>query len=162
MPRQSQQSQGTDKSNRQFFKTYHHVLAQKKKFDDELVSMQEKLLEMLQSGSHQKPSAPKRRGRPSKKSKEYVPRMDNNLTLVEAIRSVMVPGQEMKMKEILDKLVETGAYKTKSSKLYTMVNNKLNRDTERISTIRRGVFVLDPTPEQKKEIRQFSKKKESA
>jgi hypothetical protein len=73
--------------------------------------------------------------------KTYVQRLDNRQTLIKAIKSCMVPNEEMTMREILSLIAKKGAYNTNSTYFYAMVNNKLNRDKE-IKKVGRGVFTL--------------------
>lgn len=125
----------------QLFQAFHFLLKQRQKIDASIVKMQEKLFHKLSGRGNQ--VAKTRSLRRTKGSRRYVPRMDNDLTLVEAIRGVMIPGKRMTMKQVLAELGKTGKYSTQSKYFYTMVNNKLNRD-RRVKKVRRGIFMLKP------------------
>jgi len=113
------------------FNTYQKLLKQRNRIDRELNKVQTKMFKSFSV----------KRGFTQREV--YVPRMDNKSTLIEALHSCMTPKEEMTMKEILASLNKKSGYKTRSGYLYTMVNNKLNRD-ERIKKVRRGVFVYSP------------------
>lgn len=120
----------------QFFQAYHFLLKQREKLDRTLLRMQEQLMQRVSKKAAQVAVPPKKEGK-------YVPRIGNELTLVEAIRQVMTPGKRYTTQGVMDELQNTGAYLTNSEKFYTMVNNKLNRDP-RIDkpSGTRGIFVL--------------------
>ena len=131
-----------------FFKTYRYVLEQKKKFDDHLLALQEQLIGMVQDKEVESIEDGDR--------KMYVPRIDNQKILLEAILSVMVSRKEMTMSQIMKKLENSKAYETNSRYFYTMVNNKLNRqDLKVVGPIRRGVYVYKPTKSQLRKMRKY-------
>ena len=122
-----------------FFQTYQTLLKHREKMDHELSKMQGKLLRMVKKNALRRIREP------------YVPRIHNKLTLEEAIRESMVPGEKMVMADILTSLQRKGSYRTNSKKLYTMVNNKLHQDPK-IETPKdkqkvpiRGIFIYHPT-----------------
>ena len=115
----------------QYFQTYQDLLRQKERIDRELLKLQGKFFKAI---AHQKPIT---------RSAKYVPRLDNAMILVRAIRECMIPNKEMNMKDILESLHKKNLYHTQSQYFYTMVNNKLNRD-KLIHKARRGVFVYKP------------------
>lgn len=130
------------------FQAFHFLLKQRQKIDTSIVRMQEKLFHELSGRGNRiakirSPRQTKRSPRRTKRSRHYVRRMDNDLTLVEAIRGVMIPGKRMTMKQVLAELGRTGKYVTRSKLFYTMVNNKLNRD-RRVKKVSRGIFMLKP------------------
>ena len=114
-----------------YIQTYQDLLRQKERIDRELLKLQGKFLKAV---VHQKPIK-----RPAK----YVPRLENTMILVRAIRECMVPNKEMSMKDILGSLRKKNLYHTRSDYFYTMVNNKLNRDKQ-VHKVRRGVFMYKP------------------
>lgn len=73
--------------------------------------------------------------------KKYVARMENITILRDAIRESMVIGKKTTMPQILKTLTKKDLYHTQSGYFYTMVNNKLNRDSL-VKKVSRGVFVL--------------------
>ena len=113
-----------------FFETFQKLSKQKLQLERQLLQIQSHLVKALGN---------KKSGLGSRK--KYVPRKHNKLTLIEAIRQCMVPGEKMVMDEIVASLKESGLYRTNSTYFYTMVNNKLNRD-QKIRKVSRGVFVL--------------------
>ena len=115
------------------FQTYRELLRQKEQIDKEMKKMQRKLFKVL-SKSH---------GTVPEKRVKYVPRLENNTTLAQAIRECMIPKKEMKMQDILKSLSKKKLYRTDSKYFYTMVNNKLNRDPH-VKKVSRGVFVFTP------------------
>ena len=117
-----------------FFQTFRDLLKQREALDHQILRLQGRLFQMVEKSTIKD-------GTSSIKPKKYVPRMQNHTVLADAIRECMIPGEEMNMKDILAALQETGAYHTRSSYFYTMVNNKLNRDPH-IKKVSRGVFVL--------------------
>jgi len=78
--------------------------------------------------------------------KIYVARMKNNKTVKEAILSVMTPGIEMKMDDVLEAITKAKAYNSRSHLFYTQVNNKLHEMVKdgivKKPEGRRGVFML--------------------
>jgi hydroxylamine reductase (hybrid-cluster protein) len=111
--------------------TIQQLLEQKETIDKQLLRAQKKLVRRIA------------RQKASRARKAYVKRMNNKSTLKKAIRQALVPNQPMTMKDILAALSTSGAYKTRSSYFYTMVNNKLNRDP-RVKKVNRGVFMFVP------------------
>jgi len=116
-----------------FFQTYQELLRQKERIDKELLKQQKKLFKALS----------KSQGRIPENRVKYVPRLENNKTLAQAIRECMKPRKEMKMQDILKALSKKRLYHTDSKYFYTMVNNKLNRDPQ-VEKVSRGVFVFTP------------------
>jgi hypothetical protein len=113
-----------------FYSTYQKLLKQRGQIDRQLNKVQSQIMKQL--------------------SKEvsgrtvYVPRVKSNkVILIEAIHRCMPKKKEMTMDEILTAMTKKGIYKTESTYLYTMVNNKLNRDPH-IKKVSRGVFVYNP------------------
>lgn len=132
---------------RSFSDTYRYVMNQKKKIDEHLYKLQEQLLSMVQ---HRKGDDK------GSYHKMYVPRVENSQILLDSILSIMIPGKEMKMSQIMNKIKNRQAYKTNSKYFYTMVNNKLNRqDLKLVGPIRRGVFVFKPTLKQQTEMKAY-------
>jgi len=117
-----------------YFQTFRDLLKQREALDHQILRLQGRFFKMIEK------SAGNGTGK-QLSSKKYVARMQNHTILAEAIRECMVPGVKMGMQDILEALSNTGAYKTKSSYFYTMVNNKLNRDPK-VKKVSRGVFVL--------------------
>ena len=124
-----------------YFQTYQKLLQQRARTDRDLLKLQSKFFKAIS----------RKKGVLHEKKVKYVPRCKNTNTLVHAIHECMIPNQEMTMEDILTSLAEKKLYHTRSKGLYTMVNNKANRDPI-IKKVRRGVFVYKPR----------SKKKESA
>lgn len=118
-------------SDKILLNTIQRLLKQKEVVDKQLLKVQKKLVRQLSS---QKVTGNR---------KTYVRRMNNKTTLKKALRKSLIPNQEMTMQEILVSLSTTGAYKTRSSYIYTMVNNKLNRDSQ-IKKVHRGIFMFVP------------------
>jgi hypothetical protein len=116
-----------------YFRTYQDLLRQKEKIDREILKMQGKFLKAVS----------KQRGVIPSNRVKYVPRLKNTTTLAEAIRECMIPNEEMIMDDILKALTKKGLYNTNSKYFYTMVNNKLNRDSQ-IKKVSRGVFKYRP------------------
>ena len=130
-----------------YFQAYQKLLKQRERIDKELDKVQVQILKGLSKASSNVVSR-----------NTYVPRVKSNkTTLINALYQCMIPRKEMLMDDILKALRKSNLYKTKSKYLYTMVNNKLNNDEERVGVIRRGVFVLDPTSIQKKKIEKYRK-----
>lgn len=113
-----------------YFRAFQKLTRQRKKLDHQIRKVQEQMLRYM-AGTGSLPGG----------KKKYVIRMPNTITLKEAIRKCMVPGEKMTMQDIIDSLKKTGLYHTNSSYFYTMVNNKLNRD-KNVKKVSRGVFVL--------------------
>ncbi len=113
-----------------YFQAQKKLLRQKQRIERELLRLEGKVLR-----------AASRKGVVI--SRKYVPRLQNTTTLVEAIRQCMVPGKKMRMVDILKSLTKRNLYHTKSKYFYTMINNKLNRDSL-IEKVSRGVFVYHP------------------
>jgi hypothetical protein len=122
-------------SGSQYIQTYQKLLRQKHRIDKELDKIQMSLLRNASSRKVERPSA--------NLGKKYVERVGNKTTLVEAIHEALVPGKVMSMKDILKAMKQQKVYRTNSKKLYTMVNNKVNRD-ENIQHVSRGFFVYNP------------------
>ncbi len=120
-----------------YFQTYQGLMRQRKEIDKEISKIQKKVFKTLSRSSGQSVSRVK-----------YIPRLNNTMTLVQAIRKCMTNGKEMTMKDILKSLSKKKLYHTNSDSLYTMVNNKLNRD-EHIKKASRGVFVYTPRSRKK-------------
>lgn len=116
-----------------YFKTYQKLMKQKVKLDRELAKVQTKLLRPTSRNSRSSAGL----------AVKYVLRLDNDMPLIKAIRESMTPDKEMKMKDIINSLLKNGLYHTDSKYLYTMINNKLNRDKQ-IKKVRRGVFMIKP------------------
>jgi len=114
-----------------YFQTFRDLLKQREALDHQILKLQGRFFKMME----------KRVVTTRPSSKKYVARMQNHTILAEAIRDSMTPGKRMGMQDILKSLCKAGLYKTQSSYFYTMVNNKLNRDS-RIKKVSRGVFVL--------------------
>lgn len=139
--RKSGSSKSKKGQNGKFFRTYNRLLDQKKEVDRKLLRMDKQLVRMVIKQQQQQQGGAR---------KVYVKRMMNKNTLVSAIRECMVPNKEMTMKDVLAALAATRAYRTNSGYLYTMVNNKLNRDPlvlkpkDENGHVRRGVFVFIP------------------
>jgi hypothetical protein len=114
-----------------YIQTYQNLLRQKERIDRNLMKLQSKLLRAM---AGQKPVSS-----PAK----YVSRLPNTTILVRAIRECMTPNKEMTMSDILESLHKKDLYHTQSQYFYTMVNNKLNRDSL-IHKVRRGVFMFKP------------------
>ncbi len=121
------------------FQTFRDLLKQREALDRQIRRLQGKLLRI----------ASKKAAVTSKNRKVYVPRMENDTILKDAIRSSMTPGKKMTMKQVLGALGRKKLYSTQSGYFYTMVNNKLNRDP-RVKKVSRGVFVLRKTGQRKK------------
>lgn len=117
-----------------FVQTFRDLLKQRELLDRRILKLQGKFFKMIEK---------KTKG--SVVVKKYVARMQNDSILVEAIRGSMIVGRRMDMKAILTTLQKNGAYHTKSTYFYTMVNNKLNRDPC-IKKVSRGIFVLQKRP----------------
>jgi len=113
-----------------YFRLYQKLTRQRAKLDHQIMKVQEEMLREMTKGNVIPGGA-----------KKYVVRMPNTKTLKEAIRECMVPEEPMTMQDIIKALKKTGKYHTNSSYFYTMINNKLNRDTK-VKKISRGVFVL--------------------
>lgn len=110
------------------FQTFRDLLKQREILDHKILKMQGKLFRKLEQKTNSR-------------KKKYVARMNNTIILEEAVRGCMVPGRKMTMGDILRSLRVKRLYRTKSGYLYTMVNNKLNRD-KLVKKVSRGVFVL--------------------
>ena len=126
------------------FKTYQKLLKLREKTDRELLKMDGKFLRMIKRSSLRKPA------------KVYSARIPNTMTLEEAIRDCMVPGEPMNMDEILISLRKKGTYLTNSSDqlVYTMVNTKLHRDPKvEKPEGTRGVFIYEPKNKDTRKIR---------
>lgn len=123
-----------------YFQTFRDLLKQREALDHQILRLQGRFLKMVEKNA----TVDKKLS-----SKKYVARMQNHTILANAIRGCMTPGERMGMQDILEALCETGAYKTRSSYFYTMVNNKLNRDP-RVKKVSRGVFVLQKTGQARK------------
>ena len=123
-----------------YFQTYQGLLRQRDRIDREILKLQGKFLKAL---SRSKGILPSRK-------KKYVPRLKNTITLAQAIRKAMTPGQKMTMDDVLKSLSSKKLYNTNSDQLYTMVNNKLNSD-KLIKKVEgsRGVFVYKPHSKKK-------------
>ena len=115
-----------------YFQTFRELLKQREALDHQILRLQGRFFKMVEKDVKSSIKLP---------SRKYVARMQNHTILAEAIRECMIPGEKMGMQDILKALCKTGAYRTKSSYFYTMVNNKLNRDP-RVKKVSRGVFVL--------------------
>ncbi len=122
-----------------YFRTYQKLLKQRGKIDKELAKMQTKLLRV----------ATRNRVVISGQRVKYVDRLENTKPLFQAIRESMTPNKEMTMKDIIKSLTDRGLYHTNSKYIYTMINNKLNRDPK-IKKVRRGVFSYRPRPSRSK------------
>ncbi len=120
------------------FQTFRDLLMQREVLDRQIRKLQGRLLRIASKETTA-----------SKSRKVYVPRMENTTILKNAIRSSMVPGRKMTMKQVLSALGKKKLYHTQSGYFYTMVNNKLNRDP-RIKKVSRGIFVLRKTGQRKK------------
>ena len=117
-----------------FFQTYQNLLREKERIDKDLLKMQGKFLKL----------SIKRKSESEIETRvTYVPRLENSTTLSQAIRECMVVKKKMKMTDILKSLSKKNLYHTDSKYFYTMVNNKLNRDSH-IKKVSRGVFVFTP------------------
>jgi hypothetical protein len=124
-----------------FYQTYQKLLKQRTRIDRELNKVQSQIFKQLVKGQN---------------TVAYVPRVKGNkVKLADAIRNCMKPNKEMDMDDILEALHKKGQYKTKSTKLYTMVNNKLNRD-ECVHKPGRGLFVFVPPKGGKKSVKKTS------
>ncbi len=115
------------------FQTYQNLLEQRAKIDKDIFKLQTKFFKVIS----------KKKGIVSSERVKYVPRKNNTLILVEAIRKSMSPNKEMTMIDILKCMEQKKSYRTDSTYFYTMVNNKLNRDHQ-IKKISRGVFMYIP------------------
>lgn len=116
-----------------YFQTYHGLLRQKEKIDNDIFRLQKKFSKIISKAAIISPV----------KRAKYIPRLKNTTTLAKAIRECMIPKKEMIMDDILKSLSEKGLYHTNSKYFYTMVNNKLNRD-KLIKKVSRGVFMHMP------------------
>lgn len=116
-----------------YFRTYHELLRQKERIDRDILKLQGKFFKAI---SKTKDILPVGRGK-------YIPRLKNTKILVKAIRECMTLNQQMTMEDILKSLSKKNLYHTNSKYFYTMVNNKLNRDSK-IKKISRGIFVYTP------------------
>ncbi len=121
------------KDETKFFKVFRRLLVQKKEIDGSITKMEKKLLRMMNK-------------RTKGYRKRYVLRVHNSCTLQQAIRKCMIPNEAMKMTDVLSALSASG-FRSNSDKLYTMVNNKLNRDPK-VTKVRRGTFVFSGSTEQ--------------
>ena len=118
-----------------FLKLFTQLLEQKKLVDNNLLKLEKKMLNQLSRRQNQQMGS----------RKIYVARMQNKDTLALSIRKCMTPIKEMSMKDVLAALQVTGLYKTRSSYVYTMVNNKLNGDSKVVKPQgKRGGFIYDP------------------
>ena len=113
------------------FQTFRELLKQREALDRQILRQQGKLFRLLEKKT-------------KSSKKKYVARMNNTTILAEAVRKSMVPGRKMTMGDILKALRAKKLYHTHSGYLYTMVNNKLNRD-KKVKKVSRGVFVLQKT-----------------
>ena len=120
-----------------FFQTFRELLKEREALDHQILRLQGRLFNMVEKKTLSSPSSENETSK-----RKYVPRMDNKTILRDSIREVMATGKPMGMKEILFALEKTGSYRTKSKYLYTMVNNKLNRDPQ-IKKVSRGVFEMN-------------------
>lgn len=122
-----------------YFQTYQELLRQKERIDREILKLQGKFFRAIS----------KRKGVISEGRIKYVPRLKNGTTLANAIRECMNPTRKMTMEDILKSLTKKSLYHTDSKYFYTMVNNKLNRDTL-IKKVSRGIFIYRPRSKKKK------------
>ncbi len=124
------------KEGKKFLRTFKILLKQRDRIDQQMIKLEGRVLKVLDKNKKST------HGR-----KKYVKRSGNKLILVDAIRIAMVLGKGMTMKEILASLDKKRIYRTKSKYLYTMANNKLNRDKS-IEKVSRGVFLLTSLPKE--------------
>ena len=73
------------------FQTYQNLLEQRAKIDKDIFKLQTKFFKVIS----------KKKGIVSSERVKYVPRKNNTLILVEAIRKSMSPNKEMTMIDIL-------------------------------------------------------------
>lgn len=121
-------------SSKLYFNAYQQLLRQKVKIDQELGKIQSKILKSISNVKS---------GSKEGIRKTYVPRVNNKISLVDAIRESMTPNVEMTMTDILESLKSKGIYSTNSKYIYTMINNKLNRDKQ-VKKVGRGIFIYHP------------------
>ena len=145
------------KNTQTFLDVLNHLYEQKKTLDKQsanldklsirndtkIVEMQQKFVVAVSKSISKKITQTNR--------KTYVPRKDNDRTLIEAIHSSMIPNKKMNMKEILFTMKNSGFYDTDSGYFYTMVNNKLHQDSNiaKLSNcpeVPRGIFIYKYRP----------------
>lgn len=121
-------SKGT--KGQQFSSLFKKFLKQKKEMDRNLLTLEKKMFRCFREGT-------------GTYRKKYVKRMPNKYTLKEAIRLCMKPDKEMTTEEVLKILHIRNLYRTRSKKLYGMVNFKLNNGEPEITKPKekRGIFV---------------------
>lgn len=110
-----------------FFQTLRDLRKQQEALGRQILRLEKRSLKIRRTSSDGK--------------KKYVARMENMTILRDAIRESMVIGKRTTMPQILRTLTKKNLYHTQSGYFYTMVNNKLNRDSL-VKKVSRGVFVL--------------------
>lgn len=88
----------------------------------------------------------KSQGSKTSSRKRYVKRMDNDLTLSEALQKVLSRTKTKSPKELSEELLEKGLYKTKSKGFPTSISLCLNKLAEAGAVIKEGHGSFKATP----------------